>query len=149
MPAMEANRRSSLPAPSRPREHARGAPVTREKGGSGFAVALMVLYATALAWAVGSGVVPISVVWVFGVVNLLTFATYWRDKRAAAAGRWRVAERTLHLWSLAGGWPAAWWSQRVLRHKSSKVSFRWGYWGTVLLHGAASAGWVLWRLGAP
>lgn len=109
----------------------------------------MVLYAGTLAWGVGAGVVPRSAVGVFAAVNLLTVVTYWRDKRAAVEGRWRVPERTLHLWSLAGGWPAAWWSQRVLRHKSSKASFRWGYWGTVALHGAAVASWVIWRLGMP
>lgn len=148
MPAMKAHRRAARPAPSRPRALARGAPVTREKGGSGLAVALMVLYASALAWAVGTGVVPRSVVWVLAAVNLLTFATYWWDKRAAVAGHWRVSERTLHLWSLAGGWPAAWWAQQALRHKSSKASFRWGYWGTVVLHAVAAAGWVAWRLRA-
>ena len=47
----------------------------------------------------------------------------------------------LHLWSLAGGWPAAWWAQRLLRHKSSKAAFLRIYWLTVLLHTGATVAW--------
>jgi uncharacterized membrane protein YsdA (DUF1294 family) len=44
--------------------------------------------------------------------------------RGAGVGKWRIKEDTLHVWSLAGGWPGAWFAQQVLRHKSRKESFR-------------------------
>lgn len=80
----------------------------------------------------------------FFAVNLLTFFAYWMDKWAAGQGSWRVSEGTLHLWSLAGGWPGAWFAQQILRHKSSKKSFREVYWATVLLNCAALAGLIWW-----
>jgi uncharacterized membrane protein YsdA (DUF1294 family) len=63
---------------------------------------------------------------------------------AAQQGRWRIREDTLHFWSLAGGWAGAWFAQQVLRHKSRKASFLASYWGTVVLHCAALAGWLGW-----
>ena len=77
-------------------------------------------------------------------LNLLTLWLYAADKNAARAGAWRVSENQLHLLALLGGWPAAWWAQQSLRHKTSKVSFRAAYWLSVVLHCAALIGW-LWR----
>ena len=77
-------------------------------------------------------------------LNLLTLWMYAADKNAARAGAWRVSENQLHLLALLGGWPAAWWAQQSLRHKTSKVSFRAVYWLSVVLHCAALIGW-LWR----
>ena len=77
-------------------------------------------------------------------LNLLTLWLYAADKNAARAGAWRVSENQLHLLALLGGWPAAWWAQQSLRHKTSKVSFRAVYWLSVVLHCAALIGW-LWR----
>ena len=45
-------------------------------------------------------------------VNLLTFLVYAIDKRAAQNGQWRTKESHLHLLSLAGGWPGAWFAQQ-------------------------------------
>lgn len=70
--------------------------------------------------------------WVYATMSLLTFAVYAKDKSAAQAGRWRVAESTLHLLALAGGWPGALLAQQVLRHKTIKVSFRTAFWCTVV-----------------
>jgi uncharacterized membrane protein YsdA (DUF1294 family) len=74
------------------------------------------------------------------VVGILTFAAYWSDKRRARAGRRRIRERTLHLWSLVGGWPGAFVAQRALRHKTRDMRFLIVYWLTVALH---LAGWGL------
>lgn len=38
------------------------------------------------------------------------------------------------LLGLAGGWPGAVLAQQWLRHKSSKLSFRWRFHVTVVLH---------------
>lgn len=107
------------------------------------AIALMLAYAAALAAAVVTQALAGWVAWGVLAVNFVTFLAYALDKQAARQGRWRVRERTLHLWSLAGGWPAAWWAQRLLRHKSAKAAFQRVYWGTVVLHGVALGGWLL------
>ena len=68
------------------------------------------------------------------VASLLTFITYAKDKSAARKGAWRTQEGTLHVLSLAGGWPGALVAQQKLRHKSRKLSFRLVFWITVFLN---------------
>jgi len=68
------------------------------------------------------------------VMSLLTFILYAVDKSAAKRGAWRTQESTLHLFSLAGGWPGAMIAQKTLRHKSIKQPFRAVFWVTVLLN---------------
>jgi uncharacterized membrane protein YsdA (DUF1294 family) len=75
-------------------------------------------------------------------LNMVTFLAYWQDKSAARRGAWRTPESTLHLLSLAGGWPAARLAQQTLRHKSSKGSFLLVYGATALLNTAALGAWV-------
>lgn len=101
--------------------------------GHGFArhtlLAVFVLLLLTLAW-LGS-----MACWVFSlyaVMSLITFFAYWKDKAAARAGRWRTPESTLHALALLGGWPGAMLAQQWLRHKTSKRSFRWAFWLTVL-----------------
>jgi uncharacterized membrane protein YsdA (DUF1294 family) len=105
----------------------------------------MLGWAALLAWASWTGRLPPMTLPITLLLNLATFITYWRDKRAAQAGRWRIAENTLHLLSLLGGWPGAWLGQQMLRHKSSKASFRWAYWATVALHCLALLAFLLSR----
>lgn len=38
--------------------------------------------------------------------------------------RWRTQESTLHMLSLLGGWPGAWWAQVLFHHKTRKTSFQ-------------------------
>ena len=78
------------------------------------------------------------------VLNIATFFSYALDKTAAAQGRWRTPESTLHALAAAGGWPAAWLAQRALRHKSRKREFLAVYVLTVGLHLGALA-LLLWR----
>lgn len=95
-----------------------------------------------LAGGVWAGRLPM---WTLGAalaLNLLTFLIYAMDKSAAQSGQRRTRESHLHLLALAGGWPAAWFAQQWLRHKSRKAEFRAMYWATVLLHCAALAAWV-------
>jgi uncharacterized membrane protein YsdA (DUF1294 family)/cold shock CspA family protein len=79
--------------------------------------------------------------------SMATFIVYALDKSAARSGRWRTQESTLHLLSLAGGWPGALIAQQHLRHKSKKISFQISFWITVALNGVA-LGWVLTDKGA-
>jgi len=83
------------------------------------------------------GELPLPILYAYLVLSTLTFIVYAVDKSAAQYGRWRTREATLHLLALAGGWPGALMAQKVLRHKSSKRSFRAVFWLTVLLNCSA------------
>lgn len=67
-------------------------------------------------------------------ISLLTFLLYWRDKVKANRDEWRIAEQTLHGFSLLGGWPGALMAQRLLHHKSRKRSFQVVFIATVILN---------------
>ncbi len=60
---------------------------------------------------------------VLAVANLLAFGLFWFDKSQARTHGWRVSERLLLLFSLAGG-VGAWMGQHILRHKTRKEPFR-------------------------
>ena len=81
-----------------------------------------------------AGKIPPFILAFYIVASLLTFIMYAVDKSAAKKGKWRTQENTLHLLSLAGGWPGALVAQQKLRHKCKKRSFRSVFWVTVLLN---------------
>jgi uncharacterized membrane protein YsdA (DUF1294 family)/cold shock CspA family protein len=81
------------------------------------------------------------------VASLLTFWMYAADKSAARKGASRTPENTLHLLSLAGGWPGALVAQQKFRHKTMKPSFRSVFRITVLLNCSAFL-WLLTPNGA-
>lgn len=83
----------------------------------------------------------------YGVVSLITFATYGIDKRAARRGESRVPEARLHLLELCGGWPGALVAQQVFRHKRKKLRFLVVTWAIVLLHVAVLGWWLARREG--
>lgn len=89
----------------------------------------LVYAAVALLWRV-----PAWVAALYGLASAACFLAYALDKAAATAGRWRTPESTLLLLGLVGGWPGAILAQQLLRHKTSKASFRAAFWGTVLLN---------------
>lgn len=77
-------------------------------------------------------------------VNVATLALYAYDK-AVAGGRWRrVPERTLHLFALIGGTPAALLGQIWFRHKTVKRSFQAVFWLIVVAQAAAVGGAYWW-----
>jgi uncharacterized membrane protein YsdA (DUF1294 family) len=78
----------------------------------------------------------------YGVLSAATFVTYGMDKSAAENGRRRTPESTLHMLSLAGGWPGALVAQRVFRHKTRKQPFQLVFWCTVIVNSVALA-WLL------
>ena len=109
--------------------------------------AMAVVWMAMLAWAVWAQRLPL---WAVGAalgLNLFTFLVYASDKSAAQRGMWRTKESHLHLLALAGGWPAAWLAQQMLRHKSQKTEFRAVYALTVLVHCGALAAWLLGLVG--
>ncbi|MFH1499543.1 MAG: DUF1294 domain-containing protein [Verrucomicrobiota bacterium] len=71
--------------------------------------------------------------WVI-LASLISYGFYAWDKRRAQRGDWRISERLLHFWELAGGWPGAYLAQRHLRHKSAKGSYLFTFWLIVAIH---------------
>jgi len=109
---------------------------------SGQANAPIILTAAFFVFVAGSvfaGKLPIAVVWIYLAASLVAFVAYALDKSAARNDQWRTKESTLHLFALAGGWPGALAAQRLLRHKSSKRSFQFVFWVTVILNCCALA----------
>lgn len=77
-----------------------------------------------------TAVIPVG----FFIASLVTYGLYFKDKRAAKRGTWRIPEKTLHLASLLGGWPGAIAGQQQLRHKTQKTSFRIVFWLAVIVN---------------
>lgn len=75
------------------------------------------------------------------LINLVTFAAFWADKRAAIGGRWRTPERRLLLLTALGGWFGALAGQHLLRHKTRKEPLRTLLWSIIVLEAALLAGW--------
>lgn len=67
-------------------------------------------------------------------MNVLNYWLYAQDKEAAQLGHRRIPEQTLHVVSFLGGWPAAWYAQQKLRHKTQKQPFRQIYFCTIAFH---------------
>ncbi len=65
----------------------------------------------------------LALAWLAGI-NLMTWASFASDKRAAISAEQRIAERTLLTLALLGGSPAAVAAQQILRHKTRKEPFR-------------------------
>lgn len=61
------------------------------------------------------------------VINLGTFGLMWADKRSAQGGGWRVPERTLFGFVLAGGGIGGILGMRFFRHKTRKPMFYIGF----------------------
>ena len=73
---------------------------------------------------------------IFAVLNLVSFLTYWFDKRRAGTGKDRISEsRLLQLSFLGpvGSVPGIWW----VRHKTKKVSYLVKYFAVLTLSIAA------------
>lgn len=97
--------------------------------------------------AVSMGWLPVQVIMLYLAASAVTFIAYALDKSAARNDRWRTKESTLHLFSLAGGWPGALLAQRTLRHKSKKEEFQLVFWVTVVVN-CAALGWLVTSEGA-
>ncbi len=84
---------------------------------------------------------------VYGLMSLVCFVAYYRDKQFAIKGQQRTPEARLHLYEVLGGWPGGLLAQRLIRHKNRKLSYQLVFWLIVLLH-MALAGLVLWLMSA-
>lgn len=88
------------------------------------------------------GRLPLVIPLIYVAASLVTFGVYAWDKRAARRDAWRTQENTLHILALIGGWPGAALAHQLLRHKSSKRTFRNVFWLTVVLNSAG----LIWLL---
>ena len=80
------------------------------------------------------GPVPLWVLFLYLGVSAITFGSYAIDKSAARLKQRRVAETSLILLGMLGGWPGAILAQQLLRHKTAKRSFRAVFWVSVLIN---------------
>lgn len=78
------------------------------------------------------------------IVNVITFAAYGLDKRAARHQQARIPEKTLHVLGLIGGSPAAYAAQRYFRHKTRKDDFQTTFWLIVVVQ-VLGVGYVTYR----
>ena len=60
---------------------------------------------------------------ILAVISLLTFVSYGLDKHAARQKTWRVPERRLLLFGLAGGAAGALLAMQIFHHKTRKAKF--------------------------
>lgn len=99
-----------------------------------FGQSFILIFYVVLLVSIYSGKLPLIFAGLYVLLSLVTFIAYAIDKSAAQNGRWRTQESTLHILSLIGGWPGAFFAQNKLRHKSSKKEFKRIYNATVLLN---------------
>jgi len=107
---------------------------SKAKNGSTFGTVFTIVFCLGLLASIFSGKLPLIIAGLYIVMSLIAFIVYAIDKSAAQNGRWRTRESTLHLFSLMGGWPGAFFAQTKLRHKSSKQEFKSLYWVTVVFN---------------
>lgn len=69
-----------------------------------------------------------------GIINLLSLAAMFVDKKRAQKNQWRIPEAQLHLLECLGGWVGSWIAQIRFRHKTQKVSYQTIYWIIVVIH---------------
>ena len=114
---------------------ARATPSRSRRGGSWLGLATLGLVVAS--WMAGR--IPFAVAAIYLGASGLSFLMYLFDKAAAQRGDRRTPEMTLHLVDLLGGWPGALVAQEQFRHKTTKQSFRFGFWFTVLANSAGLA----------
>lgn len=110
---------------------------------------LVAIWAGLLAWGVREQFLGVGALAALAALNGATWMAYALDKRAARRGSRRIREVDLLLLGMVGGWPAAAWAQRALRHKTAKPAFLGVFRATVALHLAGLATWLFAQAGLP
>lgn len=105
------------------------------------ALTVAMLFGVLLTGAVHLDRLPPAVLWMYAGASVLAALLLGFDKRAAIAGRRRIAERTLQASALCCGWPGALVAMAVLRHKTAKYGFQQVFWCAVLLNCSVLA-WI-------
>ena len=97
-------------------------------------ITIAILFLGVVAASVYVGKLPIYIFIAYIALSIITYVAYALDKSSAQKGAWRAQESTLHLFSMAGGWPGALIAQQTLRHKTKKESFQFVFWVTTALN---------------
>ncbi|MBK9573078.1 MAG: cold shock and DUF1294 domain-containing protein [Rhodoferax sp.] len=74
-------------------------------------------------------------------LSFLAFLAYAFDKSAAVSGRWRTAEQTLHLISLAGGLARSTGCTTFCATRQVSKALLYAFWFTVLVNVGAFVAW--------
>jgi uncharacterized membrane protein YsdA (DUF1294 family) len=98
------------------------------------ALSLATLFLLLLTGSAFLGKLPLAVLALYLGASAITFLAYWFDKTAARNAQRRTPENSLQLLGLVGGWPGALIAQRVLHHKTRKISFQIVCWSTVAVN---------------
>ena len=106
-------------------------------------LAILVAFALLLAFVAVTRGVPLWAELLYVGASALSFALYAVDKAAAIDKRDRISESMLLSLGLVGGWPGAIVAQQVLRHKTSKLTFRIRFWLSVAANVALFAWFAL------
>lgn len=117
------------------------AAVPRSRSSAGPVVGALVILIFITEYIVLSLLWPLPL-WVAGLYlgfSVACFLLYAEDKSKARHGRWRVAESSLQVVALIGGWPGAIAAQQLLRHKTRKRGFQFVFWTAVVVNMAALA----------
>ena len=126
----------------RPRAEKATLPGDKLRKSWSFSIIVSATFLVIISFFAVTGTIPRTLLVIYFIASITTFAAYAIDKSAAQRGAWRISESTLHLFSIIGGWPGAIFAQQKLRHKSRKQSFRFVFWVTVLLNLGAFS-WLL------
>ncbi|MBC7847574.1 MAG: DUF1294 domain-containing protein [Flavobacterium sp.] len=71
----------------------------------------------------------------FLILNGMAFTLMAYDKHLAKTKNKRISERTLLSFVLFGGTIGSGLAMLIFRHKTSKISYLWKYWGIVFIQG--------------
>ena len=112
---------------------------TRSAAGSIVGSLVFAIFVTGYAVLAAIWPVPLWPIAAYGIHSFLTFLLYAEDKSKARNGRWRVAESSLQIISLLGGWPGAILAQQVLQHKTRKRGFVAVFWAAAAVNMIAFA----------
>lgn len=96
------------------------------------ALLVMVIWLSLCAWRLPK------LAMIYGVLSLILFGFYWKDKKAANDGEWRVPEANLHTWALLGGWCGGLLARYLFNHKTTKQEFVIVFWVTVVANVGAT-----------
>ncbi|MEH8019085.1 cold shock domain-containing protein [Rheinheimera muenzenbergensis] len=128
---------SNTPAPA---SHSSAATINQA---SQFSLLFRLSFLAAVVLALLFGKLPYVLPLLYIEASLMTYWLYKTDKEAAIARHGnRLAEESLQLFALIGGWPGAYIAQQQLAHKRSKLSFRREF-GFVILGNALLVSWLL------
>ena len=95
---------------------------------------LSILVFPLLLWLVNKQWLPLDFLWAFLGSSIVALTLYGIDKSASKRSARRIPESWLHMSAFFFGWPGALLAQQLFRHKSSKLSFQFMFWFTVVLN---------------